>query len=457
MGMNRMTYLILALGDISTLYFSVWVTMYARYFGHPDFSILYAHLYSFTFLFIPWFVIYVGIGLYGAYTFIYRRRLSQTILTAQSLNMIIAAVVFFTVPIFHITPKTILVVYLIVSTMLLYIWRVFIYPNMIHQTKKGAVCIGDGEDIQELASIIQKDSLYPLFIKAIMHPSMHNTEEIQKAIRLLVEGEAICALVVDMSAIKDESLMEYIYETTHKNNKVLFVNALDLYEEVFERLPLSMIDDRWALENVSLAPRRIYGIFKRIIDIVLSIVLLPLAALLIFFSVMAIKIEDGGPVFISQKRKGKGDKNIYTYKLRTMTFSDAGVWIGNSDNKITKVGSILRKTHIDELPQILNVLGGSMSFVGPRPDIVGLYNTLVETTPLYSMRYLITPGITGWAQAVQIYDKGNISPQSFEETKVRLQYDLYYVKNRSLLLDIKVVLLTVGVVIKTMFVRNKRI
>jgi lipopolysaccharide/colanic/teichoic acid biosynthesis glycosyltransferase len=129
-----------------------------------------------------------------------------------------------------------------------------------------------------------------------------------------------------------------------------------------------------------------------------------------------------------------------------MSFNDAASseWVGEgkTQNKVTRVGSFLRVTSIDEFPQFINILAGELSLIGPRNDIVGLGERLADTIPFYRLRYSVKPGITGWAQINQQYEQGNISPQSIEETKVRLAYDFYYIKNRSLMLDIIIALKT---------------
>jgi lipopolysaccharide/colanic/teichoic acid biosynthesis glycosyltransferase len=124
-------------------------------------------------------------------------------------------------------------------------------------------------------------------------------------------------------------------------------------------------------------------------------------------------------------------------------------WTHEGENRVTKVGAFLRQTSLDEFPQFINVILGEISLIGPRSDISGLGRRLAESLPQYEARYLVVPGITGWAQINQQYEQGNVSPQSVEETKVRLAYDFYYLKHRSLGLDIVIALKT----IKKMFFR----
>ncbi len=137
------------------------------------------------------------------------------------------------------------------------------------------------------------------------------------------------------------------------------------------------------------------------------------------------------------------------YKLRSMRFSDNGKWNGEGENKVTRVGNFLRKTSLDEFPQFINILKGELSLIGPRNDIKDLGARLGAAIPYYNIRYIVPPGITGWAQINQQYEQGSISPQSMEETKVRLAYDFYYIKNRSLVLDVVIALKTA----KRMFFR----
>jgi len=149
-----------------------------------------------------------------------------------------------------------------------------------------------------------------------------------------------------------------------------------------------------------------------------------------------------------QKRIGQFNQPIEVVKLQTMTKNDAAssTWTAEDakkGNEITKVGALLRTLSLDEVPQVWNILKGEMSLIGPRNDIAGLGQRLAEEIPYYNIRNFVKPGVSGWAQTHQQYMGDNISPQSLEESRMRLAYDLYYVKNRSLLLDIAIALQTV--------------
>ena len=190
----------------------------------------------------------------------------------------------------------------------------------------------------------------------------------------------------------------------------------------------------WFLENISLSPTFGFDILKRFFDIVVSIILAPIFVILLPFIYILIKIEDRGKIFFNQDRIGKKNKIIKIYKFRTMTDGE----------KITKIGSILRRTRIDELPQLWNVFRGNLSLIGPRPekpDLVFLYE---KEIPYYNIRHLVKPGLSGWAQICQ--DNPPKFEVNFNDTKTKLSYDLYYLKNKSIILDTKIALKTVGAI-----------
>ena len=176
---------------------------------------------------------------------------------------------------------------------------------------------------------------------------------------------------------------------------------------------------------------------KRATDIVFASIIFLLTAPLYIPIIIAIWIE-GGPAFFVQERIGKNNKKIYIAKFRTMTSTDNGVFVKGKDMRITKVGSFLRKVRLDELPQLISVIIGDLSLIGPRPEASGLIKDFNDKIPYFSVRHFITPGLSGWAQIHQ-----ELPPRTIEETADKLAYDLYYMKNRSVLLDLKISLKTI--------------
>ena len=186
-------------------------------------------------------------------------------------------------------------------------------------------------------------------------------------------------------------------------------------------------------------------VIKRLFDLAASLVLIVATLPVLIVAMIAIVIESGFPVFYTQERVGQGGRRFRIVKLRSMR-QDAEAdgnprWAGHNDSRVTRVGQFLRKTRIDELPQLWNVLKGDMSFVGPRPERPFFVQQLTEQIPFYDVRHSVKPGVTGWAQVRYTYGA------SVEDGLAKLQYDLYYVKNHSLFLDLMVMVETVQVVV----------
>jgi len=193
-------------------------------------------------------------------------------------------------------------------------------------------------------------------------------------------------------------------------------------------------------------PSKVYLAIKRFIDIALSLALLAVTAPVMAVVAILIKLETPGPAVFSQERVGFMGQRFTVYKFRSMR-QDAErhtgpTWAKENDDRITQLGGILRKTRLDELPQVWNVLRGEMSFIGPRPERPYFVDMLKDKIRYYDLRHYVKPGITGWAQVMYPYGA------SIEDAYHKLEYDLYYAKNISLRLDLLILLKTIGVVIK---------
>jgi exopolysaccharide biosynthesis polyprenyl glycosylphosphotransferase len=229
---------------------------------------------------------------------------------------------------------------------------------------------------------------------------------------------------------------------------VRFERLQNFYEMYMRRVPLGVISEAWFLENIDLRGKNFYLVIKRCIDLLLALISLPVILPLLPFLAVAIKLESKGPILFSQVRLGQRNKPFTIYKFRTMrTEQNDHAPTGISDSRITRFGSFMRKTRLDELPQVFNILQGSMSFVGPRPERPELAKDLAVVIPFYKQRHLVKPGITGWDQV-----SGEYHSPSAEDTYKKLQYDLYYVKNLSIFLDLSIFFKT----IMTVFSRQGR-
>lgn len=220
-----------------------------------------------------------------------------------------------------------------------------------------------------------------------------------------------------------------------------------VYERLTGRLP---VEHAWRDVNLILDPAdspasRLYVAFKRLLDVVLALLGLAIMGQLMPLIALGNAIWSRGPLFYRQQRVGKGGRPFVVLKFRTMT-PDAekgtgAVWCASNDSRITPIGRLLRKTHLDEMPQFINVLRGEMSMVGPRPERPHFAGSLARDLPLYRARHAVRPGITGWAQVHYRY------AGSTEDSRINLEYDLYYLKHAGFYLDLLVLLQTARVVL----------
>ena len=225
----------------------------------------------------------------------------------------------------------------------------------------------------------------------------------------------------------------------------------DIAMELSRSLPVELMNHTWlrVAEKSQIVERHLMRKLKRLADVVLSVAALIFFMPLLVACAIAIKLESAGPVIFRQTRVGWRGQHFTIYKLRTMRNGSEvkPQWAAVNDSRITRVGRILRLTHIDELPQLINILRGHMSFVGPRPERPEFVKHLNEQIPFYDLRHCVLPGITGWAQVNFRY------AASVADTRRKLEFDLYYVMHASLILDLLIFLKTIQVVL---FMRGSR-
>nr|WP_284048191.1 TIGR03013 family XrtA/PEP-CTERM system glycosyltransferase [Marinobacter sp. ATCH36] len=231
-----------------------------------------------------------------------------------------------------------------------------------------------------------------------------------------------------------------------KMEGVKIVDGASFYERESRKVALEMVTRGWLVFSDGFTVSSVFGFGKRSLDILAATTLLLAGLPLMVLTAIAIKIEDGlkAPVFYSQERVGLSGRVFKVHKFRSMITDaekDGAVWASQNDARVTRVGEFIRKVRIDELPQIFNVLNGTMAFVGPRPERPVFVEQLSEKIPFYSERHRVKPGLTGWAQLCFAYADNE------EDTREKLRYDLYYIKNQSLLLDLLIIIQTVEVVL----------
>jgi exopolysaccharide biosynthesis polyprenyl glycosylphosphotransferase len=250
-------------------------------------------------------------------------------------------------------------------------------------------------------------------------------------------------IVASPQAIGDPFNVSRLVDCTNAGFKV--TPSPLLYEELLKRVPVATVDHRWILDLArgAFADRTFLGT-KRLIDIVLATIGLAALLVLLPFVATLVLLDSGRPLLYRQERVGARGRVFTLTKFRTMcrdAETGSAVWTQPGDSRITRVGRLLRRSRIDELPQLLNILRGEMSVVGPRPERPEFVDRLAKEIPFYNTRHAVKPGLTGWAQINQGYGA------SVDDSRIKLEYDLYYVRRQSLLLDALIVLRTVGIVL----------
>jgi sugar transferase (PEP-CTERM system associated) len=230
-----------------------------------------------------------------------------------------------------------------------------------------------------------------------------------------------------------------------KLNGVKVTDSAAFFEREQGKIRVNSLYPSWLIFGGGFDQSPLRTAIKRVFDLVASSILLIITLPVMIVTALCILMEDGRPIFYRQERVGKGGKTFMVAKFRSMR-NDAEKggkpqWALKNDPRVTRIGRIIRKLRIDELPQIFNVLNGDMSFVGPRPERSYFVNQLIAEVPYYNVRHSVKPGITGWAQVRYPYGA------SVEDAIEKLQYDLYYVKNHSLFLDVIILIETIEVVL----------
>jgi exopolysaccharide biosynthesis polyprenyl glycosylphosphotransferase len=436
---NKKEALILFAGDVFFLLLSLWLMLLLRYQEVPSSGLFFDHLAPFSILFLVWIFIFFVSGLYEKHTSILKSRIPSIILNAQIVNSAIAVLFFYLVPFFGITPKTNLFIYLIVSFVFMLYWRIHGYSFLHGKNKQNAILIGSGDEMRELKEEVNNNSRYDLKFISSVDLNDIDSLDFQEEILKRVYSEEVQVIAADLKNEKVEPILPNLYNLIF--SKVRFIDMYKIYEDIFDRVPLSLVKYNWFLENISTSPGKTYDALKRAMDIILALPLFIIVVVIFYPLVyLAIKFDDRGELFIIQERVGKNNKPIRILKFRTMSSNDQGNEEAVKQNKDTRVGKFLRKTRIDELPQLWNVIKGDVSLIGPRPELPVLVKLYEKEIPYYNVRHLIKPGLSGWAQLYQ-KDPPKVNA-NYDKTKAKLSYDLYYIKNRSFALDVKIALKT---------------
>lgn len=317
--------------------------------------------------------------------------------------------------------------------------------------KSRVLVLGTGSRVMKLEENAQRNPNHQVVGYIALQPARHYIPEPKilqmapdQSLLSIVEKHEIDQIVV---AVRDRRgggfPVQQLLECRMKGIKVIELPTF--FEREYRQVLLDSLNPSWMVLGDGFLQGKIANIAKRLFDLAVSGVLLLLTLPVMLVAALCIYLESGGPVFFRQERVGLGGRNFTLYKFRSMRVdAESGgkpQWAKANDDRTTRVGRFIRKVRIDELPQVINVFKGEMSFVGPRPERPFFVDQLVTQIPFYALRHSAKPGITGWAQVRYPYGA------SIDDAIEKLQYDLYYVKNHSLFLDIMILLSTVEVVL----------
>jgi exopolysaccharide biosynthesis polyprenyl glycosylphosphotransferase len=427
---------LLWVGDIVALYASLLIALTLRYGAGLFGDNAGVNLWPFTVVFVPWLLIFYIAGLYDLRRLRNGIEFLKTLAICLVVNALIAILFFYFIPAFGITPKTNLFIFFVVFAIIEVFWRrAFNYATRGGEAPNRVVLVGDGATAEDIARVIgENPQLGYAIARRIPEKSTADKPYLLQAAVVELHANIVA---VPRHLKREGKLLPVLYALFGIGVTVTDLAAF--YEQVLQKVPLDDLEETWFLENIEGAGRY-YDSLKQAGELVLAllmgIVLLPFEILI----AAIIKLTSHGPIIYRQERTGKNEVSFMLYKFRTMRNNaekDGAQWSsGSNDARVTPFGKFLRASHLDELPQLWNVIRGDISFVGPRPERPEFVAKLKEQIPYYEIRLLIKPGITGWAQLNHRADR------DVSDVREKLQYDIYYLKNRSPILDTAIILRT---------------
>lgn len=394
----------------------------------------------------------VTMGLYQYNQRLYFSEIAVRVLVGIAAASLVLAILFYAYPPLMITRDVATVAIGYALVLLLAVRYFFVVTVDKHVFRRRTLVFGSGERADSICSIRRKADRRGFKIVARVSPFVETSEPdgdvlpmAGKTITELAVEHGADEIVIAMNERRGSLPIRELLDARLQGIDV--IDVLEFLERETGKIRVDLVRPGWLIFSPGFRFSSLRRFAKRSMDIVVSAVLLLFAWPLMLLVALAIKLEDGlsAPVFYKQLRVGLGNVPFYVLKFRSMSINaeadGKAVWASANDSRVTKVGGVLRKTRIDELPQIFNVLASQMSIVGPRPERPEFVSRLQKAIPYYSERHVVRPGVTGWAQLKYSYGA------SEEDAVEKLQYDLYYIKNQSLILDIMIILQTVEVVL----------
>ncbi|MCX6702926.1 MAG: sugar transferase [Candidatus Wolfebacteria bacterium] len=419
---------ILIIGDIILLYLSLAITLIIRY-GYENLPASFSvHFEPFSFIFLIWVIVFYLADLYQIRKMKRGPQLLRDLVGSIILSAAVSVIFIYILPkFFELTPKTNLAIFGLIFCVLDFAWRLGVVKSPYARTK--IMILGESPVNNEIVSYIEANPQigYDLARKIGNGSKEYDFEKLKNTIK----DEKIDIVLIPPQFTEKESMeAKSVYRLLPLEVDILY--ATDFFEMIFQKIPLESLEESWFVEKIN-TRRNFYNALKRAIDILLgSALLIVLSPLMLLVAILTKLSPREGPAIFKQKRTGINNKKFTLFKFGTMRGDKGAAWTVENDDRITFLGKILRRSHLDEIPQLWNIVRGDISFIGPRAESSELtlkYNEL----PYYDIRHIIKPGLTGWAQI-------NYRPSaSLEEAFEKLKYDIYYIKNRSLILDLLII------------------
>ncbi|MEX2030811.1 MAG: sugar transferase [Anaerolineales bacterium] len=345
--------------------------------------------------------------------------------------------------------------FLVFAVVFTLLWRrLYIAAFRTWGLSRRALVVGAGESGKAILRVLRSLPNAPLEVVAFVDDDPAKRDSLIEGVPVIggnrellsrVERDGVTDVVVAIIGPMNGEMFQVLLDAQERGVEITRMPVA--YEEWLGRVPIQHLESDWILRSFvdEVQTGSLYELVRRAVDIAGALFGLALFFLVLPWAALAIALESGRPIFFAQKRLGRGGRPYPIVKLRTMRSNEeegkGSPWPSEDDIRMTRVGWVLRRTHLDEFPQFWNVLRGEMSLVGPRPEQVELVAELEREIPFYRARLLVKPGLTGWAQVN--YGKG----ASVEGSAEKLEYDLYYIKHRGFLLDLWIILRTIGAII----------
>jgi exopolysaccharide biosynthesis polyprenyl glycosylphosphotransferase len=425
--------IILFLGDAIAMLASFFLMIEIAFPEKIIKEVIGSHLFPFSIISCVWLFIFFLFNLYETQSIKPTIPHLKKIGIASIVSLITSIILFYIIPAFGITPKTNLIIFSIVFIFLFLIWRRIFYNVFAIYLRKSVIFIVDlkkDPNAEELISYIKNCPQSGFFI-------LNTYSSLKKFLEQKNEKQ-INTLVISKNILDGVANLKSIY-----NKAEHILDLTDAYENILGKIPTDSINETWFLYNIYNTDKTFHDVIIRVVNIMVAFIIFLITFPFSIIVVLFIFLEREGPIFYTQLRVGKNDKNFRLYKFRSMIINadkNGAQWTEKNDPRITKVGKIIRKLHIDEVPQLWNVIKGDMSLVGPRPELPIFVQKLEEEVPYYNLRHIIKPGFTGWAQIKYRNARG------VRESKEKFEYDLYYIKNRNIFMDLGILLKTIQII-----------